>query len=445
MARIHYVILAHEEPINLLGLLGSLWNSNDAFSIWLDGKSSLQFQEFARSISALAGNVHVYVGNVMSWGGFSIVETTLKAYTQLCCNTDDFSHAILCSGTHIPLLHPDKIFPLIKDFPGWMDFTRVPNAGRDLRQYDQLASGWLRDVVIRFRYRYAELEGIGMIAGEDRSAWIGSDLIKGSQWHVLRRDVVEFIVYHQSRLRNEFNSVFVADEHAFQSILSESPWSDGFIRGDHLSMQWVGASPKRISFDEAKSIAKAQRFLFARKAQSNSTAEQWISWSRLSLENEIGTSWLETAFRRLQPLIKTSSQALPVPETTRSCLEMIKPLLAELLEVLKRELPVTKDARDRYVIPTHRYHPEGGHVFLLCFTEARTGLSVVPALRRAELTASHSMSRKLAIPTFGKYISLPLLGQPVWRIGTLGSTGDWNTLAQALLSFQTRNPMHQDS
>ena len=444
MARIHYVILAHEEPVNLLGLLGSLWSSKDAFSIWLDAKSSEQFREFARSISALAGNVHVYLGSVMSWGGFSIVDTTLQAYTELCRNRGDFSHSILCSGTHIPLLHPDKIFALVQDIPGWMDFTRIPNAGCDLTQYDQLAAGWLRDVVIRFRYKYAELEGIGMIAGEDRSAWIQRDLIKGSQWHVLRRDVIEFIVNNQSRIRNDFSSVFVADEHAFQLTLADSPWSEGFIRGDHLSMQWVGASPKRISFDEAKSIAETKTFLFARKAQSNSAAEQWISWSRMSLGNEIGASWLETAFRRLQPLIKASSEALPVPKTTHLCLEMIQPLLVELLEVLKCESPVTNEAKDRYVIRTNRYHPEGGPVDLLCFTELRTGLSVVPALRRAELLAGHSMSRKPAIPTFGKYVSLPLLGQPVWRSGTLNPTENWNTLAKSLLSFPTGKHVYLD-
>jgi hypothetical protein len=62
MARICYVILAHSEPINLLGLIGSLWNREDAFSIWLDAKADEGVVQAANALTGLGDNVKTSLG-----------------------------------------------------------------------------------------------------------------------------------------------------------------------------------------------------------------------------------------------------------------------------------------------------------------------------------------------------------------------------------------------
>jgi hypothetical protein len=117
--------LAHNEPINLLGVVGSLWNREDAFSIWLDAKADEDVVQVANALTCLNDNVKVRVGRVMSWGGFSVLDTTLMAYSGLRNQFGDFSHVVLCSGTHIPLLHPDRIYERIQGYPGVDEFFQV--------------------------------------------------------------------------------------------------------------------------------------------------------------------------------------------------------------------------------------------------------------------------------------------------------------------------------
>jgi hypothetical protein len=433
MARVCYVILAHDEPVNLLGLIGSLWNRRDAFSVWLDAKADPEFVQFTNGLSSLSGNIQAHSGQIMSWGGFSIVDTTLMAYSALRDQVGDFSYVVLCSGTHIPLLHPDRVHEKIGNCAGWMDVCpcAIPEGG--LRGRDNLPQGWVRDILMRIQYCYAELPGVGMLPTGDRQNWIGPSLLEGSQWHVLGSDLVNFVVEYQSEIREKFRDVLVSDEHAFQWAISKSPRFGEVRRGDHVSMQWEGASPKRLSFPEAKEISAQGRFLFARKAQAGCSVADWIAWARDSVANAEGAQWLQDASSTLRSAAsETGADRAAAGE--EACDRLLAALQAELLTALGNHANLQKHSKGRHLIDSGRPHSSGDRLFLLCFAEASLGIAVVPALRHADLAIDNPMRSRPRVPFFWEFVNLPIGGQVGWCIRPTTSLSDCKEFASSVIT-----------
>jgi hypothetical protein len=417
MARVCYVILAHNEPANLIGVLGSLWNRSDAFSIWVDAKSDPEFVQLANGLTRVGGNLQIHMGRVMSWGGFSIVDTTLMAYSSLRDQVGDFSHVILCSGTHVPLLHPDGIYERIRDCAGWMDVCacKIPEAG--LRVRDNLPPGWVGDILMRVRYRYAEFPGVGMLPTEERQNWIAPTLLEGSQWHVLRSDLVDFIVEHESEIHHNFRDVLVPDEHAFQWIVSRSPRFQELRRGDHVFMRWEGASPKRLSFSEAAEIAAQGQFLFARKAHAGCAVDDWIAWTRDRLANAGGARWLQGASLALQSAASEPG-AHGVVTSEELCNRLLGTLQVELFTTLGTHTKLEERSKGRWLIDSGRRHSSGGRLFFLCFAaEPSLGISVVPALRQGDLVDDNPIYSQPRVHLFSEFVNLPIGGRVGWSIG----------------------------
>ena len=292
MARVCYVVLAHTEPANLAGVVGALYNEQDSFLLCLDAKATGHCRQTARALCDSAANIRMMQGALMAWGGFSIVESTLAAYAALQHEAATFSHVILCSGTHIALRHPDRIFAEVERLPGWMDVARVDLPPGGLPAVDSLPKGWRRDVLMRIRHRYAEQPGVGMHPVGERASWPAPTLLEGSQWHVLRHDLFRHVVAQADAIRGRFHDVVVADEHAFQ--WAASSW-DGFAQirhSDSVSMAWDGASPQRLTLAEAAGIARQGNFLFARKAGAALTVADWAGWAETVLGNAAGADLL---------------------------------------------------------------------------------------------------------------------------------------------------------
>ncbi len=416
--------MAHSEPTNLLGLVGSLWNREDAFSIWIDAKADEEVVQAANVLAGLAGNVKTCLGRVGSWGGFSVVDTTLIAYGGLRDQFGDFSHVVLCSGTHIPLLHPDRIWERIRDIPGWMSLCQVAIPEGGLRACDSLPPGWLRDILTRVRYRYAEVPGIGMLPIEKRDTWIEPSVPTGSQWHILRRDIIDFIVEHRSDIRDNFRDVLMPEEHAFQWIALRYSGLGGLLRGDHVFMQWNGASPRRLSFLEVRNLAAVERFLFARKAQTGSTVEDWAAWARDGLGNVDGARYLQEASAPMGPPSVDALASERSKQGGKACDRLIGVLEAELSASLNTRAKVVKLSRWRHLIDSGKRHKLGGPIYFLCFAEPVLGISVVPALRYADLDRKNPMRDRLR-PRFSReFVAFPIGGRLAWSIGSTDTLSD---------------------
>jgi hypothetical protein len=436
MARICYVILAHNEPINLIGLLGSLWNREDAFSIWIDAKADEDFVRVANTLTGFADNAKICLGRVMSWGGFSVVDTTLMAYSALRNQIGDFSHVILCSGTHIPLLHPDLIYERIRNVPGWMDFCEISIPEGGLVERDMMPPGWVRNILTRVRYRYTEVPFVGMIPAEERQNWIGLSVLEGSQWHVLRSDIIDSIVANQAEIRDKFRDVLVPDEHAFQWAVSKFRPDRELRRGDHVFMRWQGASPKRLSFADAAEIAALGRFLFARKVQTECVAADWIAWAQsCTVANTKGARRLEDISASLHLDLQDRRVSAGTVQDEKVCDQLFAALVAEISSALGGHVKAEKRTGRRYLIDSGKQHSLGGHVFLLGFAEASLGLSVVPALRRSDLRDDNRMRLQPGPPYFaGEFVNILVEGHASWSIGVSDTGSDCKALTNSIFS-----------
>jgi hypothetical protein len=408
MARVCYVILAHEEPLNLLGLVGSLWNRQDHFSIWIDGKSPSQFTQFAASLGQVEPNITVGTGPVVNWGGFSIVSEALDAYNAVLKDQDDFSHVVLCSGTHIPLRHPEGIHSHIQLMPAWIDISRLELGEEGIARRDALPPGWPRDILTRFRYHYIELDGVGMLPAGPRASWPERFVLEGSQWHVLRRDVLEFVLNQEADLRARFHDVLVPDEHTFQWAVSKPPFSNSLKRGDHVFMEWDGASPRRLGFPEASQV-DANQYLFARKASPANVLSDWVGWARDKLGNFQGASRLEN-WTSIAQLAEESAASSRTDEEGN-----IKPLLATLLTAMSLSNDnVRNPAPNRYLIDCGET-ASAAHLFLLGFWNSSTGLSVVPAMRAGDVEPD--IRARPSVPFFSEFRNIAIDTRVGWVIG----------------------------
>jgi len=434
MPRICYVILAHDEPINLLGVIGSLWNREDVFSIWLDAKANEEVIRVANALSTSCDNVKTSLGRAMSWGGFSVVDTTLMAYSALRSQFGDFSYVILCSGTHIPLLHPDRIYKRVQSLDGWMDCCQIQIPEGGLRERDRLPSGWTRDILTRIRYRYEEVPCVGMLPTGERDAWMASSFLEGSQWHILSAEIIDFIVEHQSEVRANFQDVRVPDEHAFQWIVSQAPRSGELQRGDHVSMEWKNWSPRRLTFPEAMKVAALGQFLFARKAHSTCTVEDWTAWAHDILENVQGAQRLQEASPALCGVTPQFGGFDGAARGERLCSQLLNSLELELSIVLGIRIKSRKCSDWRYVIDSGIPFARGAQIFFLCFAEPSLGMAVVPALRHADLGDDDPM-RLLPRPRFfPEFVNLTLGGQTSWRIGLTNTLLNCKEFTNAVLT-----------
>jgi hypothetical protein len=434
MARVCYVIIAHDEPANLFGLIGSLWNPQDAFLVWLDAKADKSFVELAKGAVRFGHNVQVRTGSVMAWGGFSIVDTTLRAYSELRTQVGHFSHVVLCSGTHVPLLHPDIIFEKIQDLAGWVDMAEVKVPEGGLGQLDiTMSQDWWLWILRRVRYRYVEVPALGMLVEGKRETWDGPALLKGSQWHVLRSDLVDFIVQHDRWVRKLFQDVLVADEHAFQWVVAQSPMFSKVRRGAIVSMDWVGSSPRRVTFAEAAEQAVAGRFLFARKAAPDCTINGWRKWASEVLSNRDGANRLRRVAAKLDwtGLKKINAVGMePMPHKG-----LFKSFVRALSDYVGSNVKLMPLKAKRYAIATGRYVGRHGPVWLVCAVEPKIGIMVVPALRRPPFTAADDPHLlQIGIPDLWDFVNLPIRGRVYWMITKKSGSADVEAVIDDVLA-----------
>jgi hypothetical protein len=272
-----------------------------------------------------------------------------------------------------------------------------------------------------------------MLPIEERRNWSGSIVLEGSQWHILESNLVDLIVENKSEICRNFVDVLVPDEHAFQWIISKTSTFSGLRRSDHVFMQWEGPSPKRLSFSEIEQIIPQGQFLFARKAQTRCTMEQWISWAGDRLANGDGARWLQDASSVLRmSVLEPGPNRVATSRALYSSL--LEALLVELSDALGGHIKLEKLSEWRSLIDTGREHSSGARLFFLCFAGPSLGITVVPALRHADLTDENPIRSRPRLPCFGEFVSIPIAGHVGWSITTTTASSDCKELVHSVLT-----------
>lgn len=210
---------------------------------------------------------------VLTWGGYSIVNATLQAMHLLVQLAIPYDYVVTLSGTTYPIKSNTYIKQVLTRDPHmlYMDLLSKP-----FRPPAHLWHQYIEcDDALHRIARFSLPRGINMY--------------QGSQWFALPRDVVQWLL--SSKLTSEFAEyaqyIVVPDENFFSTLVINSPycsrprqnsltfllfdqWENEKVGGDMKKcVGWgnksCGRSPLTLTYTEHKHLVQASWALFARK------------------------------------------------------------------------------------------------------------------------------------------------------------------------------------
>ena len=177
MAKIAYLILTHGQPYQTIDFLWSIWREEDAYFVHVDRKSPAFSAAALAAVAAAYPNVHIVPADICTWGGFTLVEAALRCLTAALRAECEWSHAVLVSGSHLPLRRAAAFAAALEPEVSYMTLHRL-----DLDPANQSPPGRFSGRASRFSYEYEEVRGIGAMRGHARQVPAGSAFFWGSQW-----------------------------------------------------------------------------------------------------------------------------------------------------------------------------------------------------------------------------------------------------------------------
>jgi len=274
LARIAYLVLAHENPKHLARLVGSLSSESSAIFVHIDRKSP------ADAFTGIRGE-HVHFARrrvAVHWGDFSIVEATLELMRTALAYEPRLERFVLISGADYPLRpaaeieaffdrHLDAEFMHLIPMPSEAEHKPISRLTTYKRRPGAARIAWLMR---------AALVRMGAVRRErDYRAHL-RDLAPygGSQWWALSREACEYILGFVARERQIvrfFRNTHCPDESFFQTILGNSDFR-ARTRRELTYTDWSagGRSPALISAEHVDRLRASGEHLFARKFTDDS-------------------------------------------------------------------------------------------------------------------------------------------------------------------------------
>src|SRR5579863_8991433 len=104
MAKVAYVVLTHGEPYQTIDFLWSIWRDEDEYFVHIDRKSPQVAFAALAALEAAYPNIHAVPSDICTWGGFTLAEAEYRCLLSALAGDRSWSHAVLVSGTHLPLM-----------------------------------------------------------------------------------------------------------------------------------------------------------------------------------------------------------------------------------------------------------------------------------------------------------------------------------------------------
>jgi hypothetical protein len=229
----------------------------------VDAKSPPSLHEAAADLARRLPTVHVVDSVLCSWGGWSLVQATLRMIGAALSLPTPWRHFCLLSERHMPLQPPAAIANALQDGVSYSDAVPLPAMDADHR----------RDLLHRFVREWRELPGVGMFSTGTRelSQALIDGVRLGSQWLVLARAACEQLwsVRDDEALWAPFSNSLVPDETALISVLRGSRLGADleFRKTGMTFVAWphLGGGPDSGFTDETVRGARARGHLFIRK------------------------------------------------------------------------------------------------------------------------------------------------------------------------------------
>jgi hypothetical protein len=284
---IHYLILAHKSPKQLQILIDSLSFSESRAYIHVDAKAWIW------EIMNLKGAMYVTKRTSIEWGGFSMVQATLDAFSEILPFMQAWDHLVIMSWQDFPIKSPSYITSFLNQhkWKSFIEYRIQPNnewniLNRVIRYHfhDLHIPEWIDKFIKKMisplypvqsirnqAFCYIWQRIVNFLLPAKTYLVHNYKIYWGSSWQIISMWHVEYILNFLEtqkgrRFRKEFLTVAGPDELFFQTILLNSSCQDSIIN----NLQWYIDWKKwpwlpRILDQTDISMIKDSWKLFARK------------------------------------------------------------------------------------------------------------------------------------------------------------------------------------
>lgn len=268
-----YIILAHKNEQQVQRLIDTLDDKNSMFFLHVDLKAS---NATFKKIFTMDTRVNFVRRVKTKWGGFGLVEATLKAMSDI-RKSGNFDKIILLSGQDYPIKSNEEIDLYFQNsrFNIFMDHFPLPNhrkwgPGGGMYRVNKYFFGlsWIE------KYMARAVNFLAMfIPAIKRKLAKGIQPFSGSQWWAMDMRalnyVLDYVTSHPEYVKFHKHT-FAADELFFQMILlncEDESLRDNIANDNLRYMKWKTseiAHPEILNVDDMDNIGESNA-LFARK------------------------------------------------------------------------------------------------------------------------------------------------------------------------------------
>lgn len=285
MPTLAHLILGHCRPNQLARLVGSIIHPDATIFIHIDQRSRLD--EFLRELAPYSSVTFVKNRIPVTWGGYSMVQATLNAITEILSEYPHCDFINLLSESDYPL----KSAATIHHF-----FER--HLGRSFMELHFVGSPWWEEAQTKItKYHFVNYNFPGKYVAErlinavTSKRTIPPDLVftGRSQWMTLSTEHVKYIVSFVAKnpkIIRFFKHTWGPDEFFFQTILFSSPYRNEIINDNLRYIEWVDGkpSPETLTYKDLDALANSDK-LYARKFNSLLDTEILDAIDQLLLNN----------------------------------------------------------------------------------------------------------------------------------------------------------------
>ena len=257
-----YAVLCHRSPHDVAELVRRLYHPGHQVILHADRKAPAALHDLLARLAASFPDIHVLESALCAWGGWSLVDATLRAIGRAVDLPDPWRHFVLLGEQHVPLQPPAAIERSLPDGVSFIEARSLTTMDRATRA----------DLLHRFAGEYRELPGVGMFAaGPSAAESVAPQALRfGSQWVVLAREACERLATRDvAALWQPFRTSLVADETALPSVLLGTAVGRGLeIRNacpTFTAWPHLGGDADSSFTDQAARAARARGMLFIRK------------------------------------------------------------------------------------------------------------------------------------------------------------------------------------
>ncbi|RYD96951.1 MAG: hypothetical protein EOP54_12325 [Sphingobacteriales bacterium] len=281
-----YLIHSHNHLAFLNYLINWLSSPQTLVYVNIDKKSSLDCSQINPKARLIKKRVSI------NWGAWSQCEATLNSLRQINAEQAAYGHIIFLSGQDLPVYTTEYIAGQLQPGKQYINCTPIntdwPQAKNRFRHFHwaELSRLYIRRPgfagfagKVVYKSGYYLFNGLyRAVKGRWRTLPLNMEAYGGSQWWMLERNCINYILEHIDRhpeLISFFRTTFCSDELFFQTLIMNSPFRDQvapYLRYIDWANSPDGKSPKVLLRSDYEAI-KASGALLCRKTDPEKSLE----------------------------------------------------------------------------------------------------------------------------------------------------------------------------